>query len=284
MSTQDNNYVMGSENAAEMARLINQDLLITRCMGGPFPEWPEAELANISNVLDIACGPGGWVLEVAREYPQMHLIGVDISSTIIRYADALADSRGYNNVHFEVMDVTRALDFPDNSFDFVNARLLAGFMGKNDWPQLIRECMRIVRPGGIIRLTEWEGTITNSPAQERLNGMIAKAGFVTKRTFSPDGRNIGITPMLARFLKNVGCVDIHSRAFMVDFSTGMEAHADYAENVMSGFEILRPFLTKLEQMSDDDYSMLHQQMVGEMLSDDFCGVSYHLTVWGQKPE
>ena len=284
MSTRDNEYVMGSENAAEMARLINQDLLVTKSMGGPFPEWTEAELANISNVLDIACGPGGWVLEVAREYPQMHLIGVDISSTMIRYADALADSRGYGNVHFETMDVTKALDFPEGSFDFVNTRLLAGFMGKNDWPQLVRECMRVVRPGGIICLTEWETTITNSPAQEKLNGMIAKAGFVTKRTFSPDGRNICITPMLARFLKNAGCINIHSRAFAVDFSTGTEPHADFAENVMAGFEILRPFLTRLEQMSDDDYSMLNQQMVGEMFSDDFCGISYYLTVWGQKPQ
>ncbi len=284
MSAQDNQYVMGSESAAEMARLINQDLLVTRSMGGSFPEWTEAELANISNVLDIACGPGGWAFEVAQTYPHMNVIGVDISATMIQYADAFAEARDYGNVHFGIMDVTKPLDLPDDSFDFVNARLLAGFMGKHDWPQLLQECMRVVRHGGIICLTEWENTITNSSAQEKLNGMIAKAGFTLQRTFSPDGRNICITPMLTRFLKNVGCVDVHSRAFAIDFSIGAEVYADFSENVMIGFQVLRPFITRLEQISDDDYAMLCQQMVGEMLADDFCGLSYYLTAWGQKPE
>lgn len=284
MSAQDNNYVMGSENATEMARLINQDLLITRSMGGPFPHWTEAELATISNVLDIACGPGGWALEVARAYPQMHITGVDISQTMIRYADALADSRGFGNLQFGIMDATKALDFPDNSFDFVNARLLAGFMAKQDWPQLVQECMRVVRPGGFICLTEWETTITSSFAQEKLNGAIAKAGLAMKRTFSPDGRHIGITPVLGRFLRNAGCTHIHSRAFIVDFSSGTEAHEGYAENVRVGFDILRPLITRVEQMSDDEYTLLHQQTVAEMLADDFCGLAYHLTVWGQKPQ
>lgn len=284
MSTQDNNYVMGSENAAEMARLINQDLLITHSMGGPFPYWTEAELANTVNLLDIACGPGGWGLEVARAFPHMHITGVDISQTMIRYADALADSRGYGNLQFEVMDVTKPLDFPDNSFDFVNARLLAGFMPKNDWPQLINECMRVLRPGGIICLTEWENTITSSPAQEKLNGILMKVGMITKRSFSPDGRSVGITPMLGRFLKNAGCTNIQQRAFAIDFSSGTQAHEAYAENVMVGFDILRPFITRFEQMSDEDYTMLHQQIVAEMLADDFNGLAYHLTVWGYKPQ
>src|SRR5579863_3801709 len=284
MSTQDNNYVMGSENAAEMARLINQDLLITRSMGGPFAFWTDAELATVSNLLDIACGPGGWALEVARAYPQMHITGVDISQTMIRYADALADSRGFGNLQFGIMDVTKTLDFPNNSFDFVNARLLAGFMAKQNWPQLLQECMRVVRPGGIICLTEWELTLTNSFAQEKLNNTIARVGFAMKRTFSPDGRHIGITPMLSRFLKNAGCTHINSRAFAVDFSSGTQAHEGYAENVRIGFEILRPLITRVEQMSDEEYTMLHQQTVAEMLTDDFCGLAYHLTVWGQKPQ
>lgn len=284
MSTQDNKYVMGSENAAEMARLINQDLLITRSMGGPFPYWTEAELSTISNLLDIACGPGGWALEAARAYPKMHITGVDISQTMIRYADALADSRGYGNIQFGIMDVTKTLDFPDNSFDFVNARLLAGFMAKTDWPQLLQECMRVLRPGGIICLTEWEVTITNSPAGEKLYGILMNAGMVTNRTFSPDGRHNGITPMLGRFLKETGYTHINQRAFAVDFSSGTEAHGGYAENWMVGFDILRPFINKVEKMSDEDYTLLHQQMVAEMFADNFCGVAYHLSAWGQKPQ
>lgn len=284
MSTHENNYVMGSENAAEMARLINQDLVVTESMGGLLPELNDEEIANITDVLDIACGPGGWTLEVARAYPHMRLTGIDISTTMIDYANALAELRGLGNIQFEVMNATQPLAFSSNSFDFVNIRMVSGFMGKDDWPHLMQECMRILRPGGLLRLTEWEGSITNSPAQERFSAMINRAGFVTKRTFSPDGRHIGITPMLRRFLTNAGFTSIRHNAFAVDFSAESEAHEGYAQNTVSGFAILRPFLTMFEPISDEEYSLLYQRMVTEMASDDFCGLAYHLTVLGHKPE
>jgi ubiquinone/menaquinone biosynthesis C-methylase UbiE len=283
MSTAKNTYVMGNESAPEMARLLKQDLLVTHCMGGLFPELVAAELAGITSVLDIASGPGGWVLEVAREHPHMHVTGIDISQTMIEYATALARSRGLETVQFASMDATEPLKFPDSAFDFVNARLLSGFMGKDDWPRLLQECVRIVRPGGIVRLTEWEGSITTSPAQEKLCEMLTNAGFQLHRTFSPDGRHICITPMLTRFLRNVGCVNVHSRAFVIDFSSDSEAHEGYGSDVIMGYEILRPLLTQLGHMSDKDYSLLYEQFVNELLSDNFCGLAYHLTAWGRKP-
>lgn len=64
-----NSYFIDAENAAEMARLVYQDQLLTRTMGGVLAE--QSDLSNIHNVLDIACGPGGWVLDVARANPRM---------------------------------------------------------------------------------------------------------------------------------------------------------------------------------------------------------------------
>lgn len=283
MSTSENNYVMGSENAAEMARLINQDLVVTENMGGLLAELDDEEISAITDVLDIACGPGGWTLETARAYPHMRLTGIDISRTMIDYANALAEMRGLSNIQFDVLDATQPLAFPSNTFDFVNIRMISGFMGKDDWPKLMRECLRVLRPGGLLRLTEWEGSITNSPAMEKLNGMINRAGFVTQRTFSPDGRHIGITPMLRRFLTNAGFVGIRHHAFAIDFSADSDTHEGYAQNTISGYEILRPFLTRLTPISDEEYKLLYQQMLAELSSDDFCGLAYHLTVLGHKP-
>src|SRR5215469_7252986 len=120
-------YVMDAEKVAEeMARLMMQDHLLTQVMGGVLPE--QTDLSQIQQVLDIACGPGGWLLSLATEYPHMHGMGIDISQLMIDYANSQAVQQGLSNVRFEVMDATKPLAFPDQTFDLVNGRIFIGFL------------------------------------------------------------------------------------------------------------------------------------------------------------
>ena len=80
-----------------MARLLDQDMLVTRSMGGIFPERAD-DLDHIHTILDVACGPGGWVLRVAREYPHIQVTGVDISERMVSYARSHAQARGFREV------------------------------------------------------------------------------------------------------------------------------------------------------------------------------------------
>ncbi len=63
----DNTYVIDAESGAEMSRLIEQERILTRAMGGSFPD--DFQPAPGKAVLDLACGPGGWAQEVAFDYP-----------------------------------------------------------------------------------------------------------------------------------------------------------------------------------------------------------------------
>src|SRR5437660_5869950 len=136
-------YVIDAENAAEMARLMVQDRLLTTAMGGLFAE--QEDLSSIYRVLDIGCGPGGWLLDVAAHSPQMQGVGIDISQLMIAYATDLARSHTLPNVVFRVMDATGPLDFADASFDLVNGRILSGFLATSGWGTLLQECWRITR-------------------------------------------------------------------------------------------------------------------------------------------
>jgi len=274
-------YVVDAENAADMARLMHQDRLFTKNMGGLFSE--HFDLSNIHNILDIACGPGGWVIDVAHTYPEINVVGIDISRLTIEYARAQAKVQWLVNASFQVMDATKALDFADNSFDIVNARLLAAFMPSATWPRLVGECLRITRPGGIIRLTECEMCITNSFGFEKLNGMSTRALQLAGQSFSPDGRNLGITPMLGHFLHDAGCINIQKKAHVIDFSAGTEAHLSQYQNTMVFFKLLQPFLIKMGITTQAEVDGLYQRALDEMMSDDFCGVWFYLTVWGEVP-
>ena len=279
-SEDENSYFIDHESAAEMARLLDQDRLYTRSMGGFFSE--RSDLSRINRILDVGCGPGGWVQELAFAYPEKDIVGIDISRAMIDHALTQANVQRLENAHFQVMDATGPLNFADNSFDLVNARLIA-FLTPSQWPQLIQECLRITRPGGIIRLTECQGPgITNSLAFEKQVGFFALALYRTGQTFSPDGRQLGILPMLSGFLRRAGCINIGHQAHMIDFSAGEEAHDIWCHDIKIFFKLLQPFFLSTNVTTPEEVDHLYKQMEVDMLREDFGGVHLFTTVWGEK--
>lgn len=281
----ENSYMLDQESAAEMARLLAQDLVVTKHMGGLFPK--DMDLSTIHDILDIACGPGGWVQEIAFAYPDKRVVGIDISQTMLNYARAQAAVQELTNASFLFMDATSPLQFPDASFDMVNARFLAGFMWKEAWPKVVAECVRVTRPGGIIRLTETDAGIgiTNSVALEKIGRMGAKACYRTGRTFYPteDGSHIALTPMLRRFLEQVGCHVIRQNAHMIDYSATAPDHAAISKNLQVAMKLMQPFLLKLGMATSAELESNYLQIVEELERDDFCGIMYFTSCYGQTP-
>ncbi|WP_069803032.1 class I SAM-dependent methyltransferase [Thermogemmatispora onikobensis] len=280
-----NTYVLNSEDEAELARLMHQDQMLNRHMGGLLPEFPAGPpLPEGGRVLDLACGPGGWALELAFAYPKVHVFGVDISQSIIEYARAQAWSRGLENIHFQVMNVMQPLAFPDASFDLVNGRLLLGFMLPEAWPKLLAECRRLLKPGGVIRLTEAELPLTTSPALERLHALFAEALKKAGQSFSADGRHVGITPVLPRLVRQAGFEEVKLRASAVEWSVETEAHYPVFKDYLMLLELSQPFLLKMGLADQEQLKRLVQQAVAEMQQEEFCALYSLLTVWGYKPQ
>src|SRR5579884_158650 len=65
-------FVQDRHNKQELKRLIIQDQMITISMGGVLPEQTDPTLFR--HVLDVGCGTGGWLIEVAKAYPSMPLL------------------------------------------------------------------------------------------------------------------------------------------------------------------------------------------------------------------
>ncbi len=252
-SNSDNVYFNDPENVAEMARLLGQDRLITKGMGGLFSE--RFDLSGIHRILDLACGPGGWALEVAQ---------------------------GLNNASFQVMDIQKPLDFPDGSFDLVNARFI-NFLPAAAWPRLMQELRRITRLGGVIRLTESEWWyFTNSPALENLNAMIIRALKLQGESFSQSGRFTGVLPMLGRFLLDAGCVNVNYRSHVIDYSYGTEAYEGFRHDAAIVFKLFQPFIVRMGVATQEEVNQLYEQMQLEMMKDDFRGLMLPLTAWGER--
>lgn len=281
-SSEGSSYVFDAESAIELARLLEHNILISRSMGGLFPEG--TDLSQTKTILDIACGPGGWVMEVARENPSIQVTGIDISVRMIQYARASTAVRALDNATFRVMDVTRPLDFPDGSFDIVNARTIAAFMQPAQWPTLLQEMYRVCRPGGIVRLIEGEMPVTTSPAFERITSLFLEAMHKQGRLFAPDGRHFCITAVMGSLMREAGFQDVRQLPTMGEFSAETEAHGITYQDFMVMYHEIEPLLVKMNLISSKDYQPLYQQALAEMLADDFCAIGFVLLVWGKRPE
>lgn len=274
-------YVLDTESGAEMARLMRQDQLITRGMGGIFPE--KIDLQGVKDVLDLACGPGGWVIETAFAYPEMQVVGVDISEKMIAYAKAQAEVQHLANANFRVMNILQPLDFPAASFDLVNERFIVGFMQQQRWPQLVRESLRVLRPGGLLRFTEVELGFANKPFFEKAWWLILQAMGRNGLGFSPHGLHFSIFPMLPKFFRDAGVQDLAKMSHVIEFSAGMEAHDGFYYDFVNAFLALEPFIEKSGLATLEEWRAIAQKGLAEMLEDDFCAVWILLTVWGRKP-
>lgn len=275
-----NVYISDPESGAEMARLIDQDRLITNGMGGLFPEQSN-DFSGIHRVLDGACGPGGWALEIAFKYPDIEVVGFDVSQAMIDYANAQARVQGLENANFRVMNLLKPLDFSDNSFDLSNVRFV-NFLPAATWPQFVRELARVTRPGGFIRLTESEWWYySTSPALETLNSMVIKS-IQVQGGYSKTGRFTGILPILGNLLRKVGCVNIKLVSHVIDFSYGMETYEGFRRDASVVFKLFQPFIVRMQVATQSELDDLYNQMILEMLQDDFHGLMMPLTAVGEK--
>lgn len=278
---QENTYPIDAESAAEMARLMRQDQLITQSMGGIFPE--NIDLNGVQRVLDLACGPGGWALEVAYTYTDMEVVGVDISERMIAYASTQAEVQQRANASFRVMNILQPLDFPVGSFDLVNARFVSSFMLRKNWPRFFKECMRVLRPGGIVRLTEVELGLTNKPHLEQAYNMISQALNHTGVNFSPNSHYYGILHVLPYLFRQAGLSVLGNMAHFIEYSSHTPTHEGFYHDLSIAFSLLEPLMPKLQLATQQEWRDLYTQGLAEMHDEDFCAAWIVLTIWGQKP-
>lgn len=273
-------FVQDLNNEAEMARLMIQDQLVTTEMGGPLAELdPQA----LHRILDIGCGPGGWLLEAATMWEHLVCKGVDVSWKMIEYAKAMASARNLGDrVEFRVMDATKSLDFPDDTFDLVNARFCSSFMQVVDWPAWLRDVLgRVICPGGMIRVIEaGVGHPTTSVACSRLNEMFALAMYRSGRDPSETS---GMALLMPDLLEKAGYREIHTQAYTLAFRAGTMEGEAFFQNMRYVFQTGLPFLKKWD-CSPPDYENIYQQALQDMQQHDFSASWHFITTWATKRE
>ncbi|CAG8473303.1 12885_t:CDS:2 [Ambispora leptoticha] len=149
----------------------------------------ERELKLGVNVVDIGCGSGTWVLEMASEYPYSTITGVDFSTLFPTEIKPV-------NSRFLEHNIKTGFPFESESIDFAHQRLVGCGILKQDWEQLIiTEYARILKIGGWLEIFEGNTLINPGPNTKRLfDALLAY--------YESIGIDVKITQKLARYLAN----------------------------------------------------------------------------------
>ncbi len=101
-------------------------------------------------VADICCGIGDFAVLMRKEFKPSRLVAVDHSRPFLQYATQVAKEFGIGDIEYVFGDAT-SLFLEDDDFDFVTSRLSLQVFNQPE--SILRELMRICKPGGRVYLT-----------------------------------------------------------------------------------------------------------------------------------
>ena len=220
--------------------------------------------------LDVGCGPGGITgLLSERAGPNGRVVGLDMDAQFLEHARAGAPA----NVEFRQGDAYRS-DLPTGSFDLVHMRFIASTAG--DPERLLREAIRLARPGGTVALQEPDGESLNChpphPAWERLKRALLGA-------FSGVGADLQLAKRLYALARQAGLQNVQYRPFLLEVRS-MDPMVDYLPSVV---ESLRSTVIKLGLLTEAEFPVVLAECRSHLRKPETTFTMYTVAqVWGQK--
>jgi 2-polyprenyl-3-methyl-5-hydroxy-6-metoxy-1,4-benzoquinol methylase len=99
-------------------------------------------------ILDMGCTVGHSTLPYKTLFPDAEVWGIDVGGPVVRYAHARAAALGVD-VNFAQMNAEET-DFEGGYFDLIVSHILLHETSGKAMPRIVRECHRLLSPGGYV--------------------------------------------------------------------------------------------------------------------------------------
>jgi len=116
------------------------------------------------SVLDIGCGCGGAAFHLIKKHGARSVVGIDPEPLVIKTAEQLAKKNHlYEHTKFKCTGEGPS-QYPDETFDVVFSKEV--FLHIPNKEELLKDIHRILKPGGIVIVSDWMRVDENAPSMQ----------------------------------------------------------------------------------------------------------------------
>lgn len=106
----------------------------------------------IRRVLEIGCGPGANLYNLAKKLPNAEILGIDVNPVAVKRGNELLKTEGIRNVQLEVGKAQELKEFANKSFDVVFTDAVLIYISPDEINRVVEEMLRV---GIVLVLNEW---------------------------------------------------------------------------------------------------------------------------------
>ncbi|KAI1129266.1 hypothetical protein F5Y10DRAFT_238578 [Nemania abortiva] len=284
----DSIYILNAGSAqTEHDRLNSQHHLFNNIMQNDLlPPHIASSLSNSPTppkILEIATGTGVWLSEIAKTLsPDAELVGLDFDTSKFPALSSLAP-----NITLRQGNMFEP--FPSDllgKFDVVNIRLIIFALKEGYGPNLVKNLMTLLKPGGYI---VWAETGPLFTSVQPPSFAWYKFQDLNWRFAKKVGRDLNIPIGMIRYLKDAGCVECDDKAYPGNSQLYTDNGKDWVERMnahASTFTVqsIRGIVSlggvegmTTEEEANELIALLRKELPGRQISHLF------VRAWGRKP-
>lgn len=170
-----------------------------------------APLESPIRVLDLGTGTGIWAVEVAEQFPQAEVYGVDLSPIQPDWAP--------KNVKFEVDDIEDDWTWPENHFDLIYSKtMLVG--GIKNYRKYFEQAFKHCAPDGYFECLEMTTNLKSDHTKISESNAIMRWTTLLKQGIQLMGSNLEVDfDQVAMLMQEAGFIDVKVMPFKVPIGT-----------------------------------------------------------------
>jgi len=157
-----------------------------------------APVKNPQRILDLGCGTGIWVIDVAEKHPEADVKGIDLAPIQPAWVPP--------NARFEMDDFNLDQWDIDNKYDLIHERELLGSI--RDLTKFYEQCFRALKPGGWIDCTEPHINFESEYFQLDENHPFTQWGKIMLESGEASGMPFHIAPFVKQRLEEAGFINV----------------------------------------------------------------------------
>nr|AAO27746.2 putative methyltransferase [Fusarium sporotrichioides] len=275
-------YVLPNDDQ-EQQRLDLQHHIWRLLLGGALhaAPLPKSDDQSDYRILDLGCGTGIWAIEMADEYPNASVAGIDLSPIQPDWVPS--------NCVFHVDDYEDEWTYREHErFDYIHGRALCGTSA--DWPLFYIRVLENLKPGGYVEMQEYDAWIfSDDDSCDRAPWTmewVSKLDEASKMF----GKQINVARYHKQWMIDAGFEDVQERVYRIPIGpwakdpTLKELGKFELTHMQMSVESHTPALfTRVWNYSHDQVMVLMEGVKREFRSRDLRLITTYRFLTGRKP-